>query len=254
MADVPGTPEPSINPLLGRRVLGRLREFAPELAASRVLPTLEERPAEPLAPAGADVPPEAPPAAPPPAPKPVEAPPTGLPAAPPPMPTPPLAPPANPFAELPFPSAGDRIKADDFRRLSQSLRVLYDTYALSGATFGYPFGQVKLALAAQQYEIARVVSVYGTELADVTDASLDNRKVLQVAPVVLGERRVTIVVTDAAAADTIRHMPNLLGLTYRQAADRIQSELGDAVARGGPMVVPDLTGLTITEATRRVSG
>ena len=65
---------------------------------------------------------------------------------------------------------GDRIKAEDFRRLSQGLQVLADAYALSGATFGHPFGQVKLALAAQQYEIARVVSVHGVELPSPDDA------------------------------------------------------------------------------------
>jgi hypothetical protein len=171
------------------------------------------------------------------------------------MPVPPLpqAAPTSPFAELPFPSPGDRIKADDFRRLAQALQVLADVYALSGATFGHPFGQVKLALAAQQYEVARVVSVHGVELTDPDDASLDGRRVIQVMPLVLGERRVSVVVTETVA-DTQVYMPDLTGLTYGQAVERLRAQLGEAGTRGGPMVVPDLTGLTLTEANRRVGG
>jgi hypothetical protein len=169
-----------------------------------------------------------------------------------PIPAPPEAPPASPFAELPYPSPGDRIKAEDFRKLSQALQIVSDAYALAGATFGYPFGQVKLALAAQQYEIARIVSASGTELANTADAALDDRKVLHVSPVVLGERRVTVVVAEGA--DVRRYMPDLRGLTYRQAAARIQAELGDLTAGGPPMVTPPLQGLTLTEAARRISG
>ncbi len=173
----------------------------------------------------------------------------------PPVPTPPQAPPANVFAELTFPSPGDRIKAEDFRRLSQALRILSDAYALQGASFGYPFGQVKLALAAQQYEVARVVSVYGAELTNLGDPSLDDRKVLAVTPTVLGERRVAVVLTEQpAAVDSRRNMPDLSGLTYTQAQARLQSELGDLISGGGPINVPDLSGLTMTEATQRMSG
>jgi hypothetical protein len=110
---------------------------------------------------------------------------------------------------------------------------------------------VKLALAAQQYEIARVVTVSGVE-ASPADAALDNRKVLHVAPVVLGERRVAVVVTEAT--ETRRYMPDLRGLTYRQAAERIQAELGDLTVGGAPIVTPPLQGLTLTEAARRMSG
>jgi hypothetical protein len=203
-------------------------------------------------------PPPEQPGAPPPPPLPTPAPPSpGLAPPPPgpvflPVPTPPQAPPANPFADLTFPSPGDRIKAEDFRRLSQALRILSDTYALAGATFGHPLGQVRLALAAQQYEIARVVSVYGSEPIDPNDTSLDDRKVLEVTPLVLGERRVAIVVTEAA--DTRRYMPNVVGLTYSQAAEQIRAQLGDVIARGGPIVVPPLEGLTVSEAAQRVSG
>jgi hypothetical protein len=170
-----------------------------------------------------------------------------------PMPTPPQAPPANPFADLAFPSPGDRIKADDFRRLSQALRILSDTYALSGAAFGFPFGQVKLALTSQQYEIAHVVSVYGTELMSLGDPSLDDRKVLAVTPLVLGDRRVSVVVTEQAAAATRPTMIDLTGATYSQAQARLQSELRD-VLTGGPITAPDLAGMTVNEAMQRMSG
>jgi hypothetical protein len=241
MADETGTPRPAFS----RRLLGPFRAIDPELAAlgrPRAFEGVTPVPFETPTPAPAE-----------PGPAPVS-PMVGpsLPVMPAPLPTPPQAPPANPFAELTFPSPGDRIKAEDFRRLAQALRTLADTYALSGATFGYPFGQVKLALAAQQYEVVRVVSVYGAELPNAADTSLDDRKVIQVAPVVLGERRVSVVVTEAA--DTRRTMPDLTGLTYRQAIERIQSQLGDVIAGGGPMVVPQLEGLSLTEAARRVSG
>ena len=49
-------------------------------------------------------------------------------------------------------------------------------------------------------------------------------------------------------------MPDLTGLTYRQALERLRAQLGEAAARGGPMAVPDLSGMTLTEAGRRVMG
>jgi hypothetical protein len=169
----------------------------------------------------------------------------------PPVALPPQAPPSNPFTDLAFPSPGDRIKAEDFRRLSQALRVLSDTYALAGAVFGFPFGQVKLALAAQQYEIAHVVSVYGSELTNLGDPSLDDRRVLAVAPLVLGERRVSVVLSEQAAAGARPTMLDLKGLTYAQAQARLQSELGDVLS-GGPVPTPDLRGLTLTQAMQRI--
>jgi hypothetical protein len=226
-------------PLFSRRALGSLRMFEPDVGRLEAVPIGESRIfLPPAAPPPAVTPPPA--AAPPPAP-----------AAP--LPPLPQAAPANPLADLPYPSRGDRIKAEDFRQLAQALQVLADAFALSGATFGHPFGQMKLALAAQQYEIARVVSVHGAELAGADDASLDDRRVLQVMPVVLGERRVSVVLSETAA-DTRRYAPDLTGLTYRQALERLRLHLGDAAARGGPMLVPQLTGLTLTEAGRRLSG
>jgi hypothetical protein len=162
------------------------------------------------------------------------------------------APPAgNPFAALPFPAPGDRIKADDFKQLSQALRILFDAYTLANALFGRTLGEARLALMTQQYEIARVISVYGAELSSSGDASLDSRKVLQVMPVVLGERRVTVVVSEAA--DTRRFMPNLVGLTYRQAMQALQTQLGDVLARGGSITVPQFVGQTLAQAELSLS-
>src|SRR5687768_17602919 len=92
----------------------------------------------------------------------------------------------NPFSSLPFPSPGERIKADDFKKLSQALRIVADMTALSGTLFGRSFGDVKLTLASQGYQILRAMSVFGAEIDNLGDASLDSRKVIQVIPVALG--------------------------------------------------------------------
>jgi hypothetical protein len=193
-----------------------------------------------------------PPPTPPPPTPPIAAPPPPVPAPPPPI-TPPAAPAEDPFGALPMPQPGDRIRAEDFRRLSQSLRVIADAYALAGAAFGYPFGQVKLALRAQGYEITRVVSVHGVELAVADDPSLDARKVLQVAPLVLGLAQVGVVVTEVAEVRQ-RQMPNLIGLSYRDAGARVREQLGDALAGAGPMTVPNLVGSSLSAAQRSVGG
>jgi hypothetical protein len=236
VSEGPRRGEIPLDALLSRRTLGRVAVSQPELSA-----VFAEAPRfEPVGPRiPIPLPEPGPPSSPPP---PAESlPPPASP------PMPPQAPAETPFTALAYPSPGDRIKAEDFRRLSQALQVVADTYALAGATFGYPFGQAKLALAAQQYEIARVVTVSGAE-ASPADTALDSRKVLHVAPVVLGERRVAVVVTEAA--ETRRYMPDLRGLTYRQAAERVQAELGDLTVGGAPMITPRLQGLTLTDAAR----
>lgn len=237
MAEERRAPEALVDALLSRRRL------APGMFEPRLdLPSFETVEPGPFTPQPQPQPP-APPVQPP---QPSPPPPA------PPMAAPPQAPPESPFAELPYPSPGDRIKAEDFRRLSQALQVVFDAYALAGATFGFPFGQVRLALAAQQYEVARVLSASGTEIADPAGGALDDRRVLHVAPVVLGDRRVTVVLSEVA--ETRRYMPDLRGLTYRQAAERIQAELGDLTVGGAPMLTPQLEGLTLTDAARRVTG
>jgi len=167
-------------------------------------------------------------------------PPTGAPS----VPASPAA--GSPFDALPFPSPGDRIKADDFKTLSRSLRLIYDTYALSSALSGRSFGEVKLALAAQQYQVVRAMSVFGAAVDDPNDTSLDQRRVLQVVPAVLGEPRVLVLLTEAV--DTRRFAPNLIGLTYREAAERLRALFGDAAPGSGPISAPQLVGLTLGEA------
>jgi len=183
--------------------------------------------------------------------------PTGLPApAPPPAPRPapavPVAPASNPFEDLPLPSPGDRIKADDFKKLSQSLRVVYNAFMLSGALFGRSFGEAKSLLAAQQYVVTSVMSVFGSEIDNLNDSSLDARKVIQVIPAKLGERNVAIVLTEAV--ETRRFAPNLLGLSYREASERLRATLGDITYPVSSMPATQLVGLTLAEAKQSTQG
>jgi hypothetical protein len=163
----------------------------------------------------------------------------------------PTAPASNPFQDLPFPSPGDRIKADDFKKLSQSLKILYEMFLLSGTLFGHSFKEARLVLIAQQYEIYKVLTVFGTEIENLNDTSLDNRKVLQVMPVIPGERRVIVILTEAV--ETRRFAPNLLGLTYREASERLRGILGDITFPATPMNVSQLVGLSLTEAKQILS-
>ncbi len=178
---------------------------------------------------------------------------------PPPLPTPPVpvlqplppavvppAPAENPFENLPFPSPGDRIKAEDFKRLSQSLMLIHDALMLSGSLLGRTFAEAKQALVSQQYEIQRVMSVFGNELAQLGDASLDGRKVIQVVPLELGTKGVAVVLTEAV--ETRRSVPNLLNLTHSEASERLQGVLGDVSVPSNPMTAQQLVGLSLDQA------
>ncbi len=174
---------------------------------------------------------------------------------PPPAPAPPVvatpaipaAPVVNPFASLPFRSPGDRIKAEDFNTLGKGLQLIGDAYVLSGALFGAAFGQAKALLAAQQYQIDRVLSVFGAEVSAYTDPSLDARKVLFIAPSALGERRVMLVVTEAV--ETRRLAPNLIGLTYREAVERQRAAIGEGTFPAVSMTTAPLVGRSLAEAS-----
>lgn len=187
---------------------------------------------------------------------PAPAPPAPPPSPPPPTPVPPpvavpalpAAPVSNPFASLPFRSPGDRIKSDDFNALAKGLQIIGDAYVLSGALFGAPFGQAKLQLAAQQYEIERVMTVFGAEVSAQVDASLDSRKVIQIVPTILGERRVMIVVTEAV--ETRRLAPNLLGLTYGDALERQRAAFGEGTFPAVSMTAAPLVGRSLGEAAQ----
>jgi len=158
----------------------------------------------------------------------------------------------NPFGALPWPSPGDRIRADDFRMLSRALSVLYEVQTLAGTLNGRRFAEAKVALAAQHYQIQQALTVFGTAASDPGDASLDDRLVLHIASVVPGERRVLVLLTEAV--DTRQLMPNLLGVTYRDAADRLRVLLGEPAPGATPISVPQLVGLPLGEARAALTG
>jgi hypothetical protein len=177
---------------------------------------------------------------------------------PPPAPAPvaivPAAPAVNPFANLPFPAPGDRIRADDFKTLSQSLRILADMSLLSSQLFGRTLGEAKAALAGQGFVVARVLSVFGGEPGGAADASFDGRRVLQVLPAPLGERTVHVVITEAV--ETRRFAPNFttggVHYTYRQAVETMRTVLGDAALSGLPMDAPNLVDRALAQAARGI--
>jgi hypothetical protein len=177
---------------------------------------------------------------------PTPTPPTPAPPTLPPLPVVPAPPADSPFAHLPLPSPGDRIRADDFKALSQSLNILYNMVVLSASLFGSTLAEARAALTGQRYSIQRVMTVFGNEIANPNDTSLDSRKVIQVVPAAPGDPRVLVVVTEAV--DTRRFAPNLIGLTYRDAASRIQTLLADVPIAGAPPSAPDLSGLMLTDA------
>lgn len=167
----------------------------------------------------------------------------------PPAAAPPVVPPApaeNTFDSLPFPSPGDRIKAEDFKRISQSLMLIHDALMLSASLLGRTFAEAKQALVSQQYEIQRVMSVFGNEVAHIDDASLDGRKVIQVIPLELGTKGVAVVLTEAV--ETRRSVPNLMNLTYSEASERLQGILGDVSVPSNPMTAQQLVGLSLDQA------
>jgi hypothetical protein len=182
--------------------------------------------------------------------------PTPPPAPPVPQPLPPpVVPPApaeNIFSTLPFPQAGERIKSEDFRKLSQSLRLIHDAWMLSASLLGRTFAEAKLALVSQQYQIQRVMSVFGNEVTDLADPSLDSRKVIQVVPLELGTRAVAVVLTEAI--ETRRSVPNLMNLTYREAQERLHGVLGDVSVPSNPMTATQLVGLSLQQAKAVTGG
>jgi len=162
-----------------------------------------------------------------------------------PQPVPP-APVESPFDKLPFPSPGDRIKSDDFKALSQSLKQLYDLVVLSSTMFGQTYGDARLLLSSRGYQIGRVVTVFGNEIANLADTSMDARKVLQVIPAAPGHPVVMLVLTEGV--DTRRFMPNLVNMNYGGAQSYVKSLLGDVSIQGAPPTAPQLVGLGLNEA------
>lgn len=163
----------------------------------------------------------------------------------------PQVPSASPFGSLPNPSPGEPIRAEDFRKLSSALHIIFDAYALSSTLFGRSYGEARLALTTQQYQIHRAMTVFGTELANPADTTLDSRRVIQVIPVILGERSLDIILSEAV--ETRKFAPNLIGLTYQEAIEKLNAYLGD-VALGGPAPrAPTLVNLSLDAAKKAVS-
>ena len=156
--------------------------------------------------------------------------------------------PSNPFKKLPTAVAGAPIKAADFNTFSEALRALAEVSALAASLFGKSFAQARSVLTEGNYAIEQVMSVFGTEISNVEDPTLDDRKVIQVVPMELGERRVAVVLTEVV--QTQRTVPNLMGLTYRE---RLQGVLGDVTFSQTSRPAPDLTGRTLEEARTLLS-
>ena len=154
--------------------------------------------------------------------------------------------PTNPFKKLPTAVPGAPIKAVDFNTFSEALRALSDLYGLAASLFGKSFAEARSTLTAGNYTIEQVMSIFGTQLANVEDPALDDRKVIQVVPVELGERRVAVVLTEMV--QTQRTVPNLMGLTYEEARERLEGALGDVTFSQTSRPAPDLTGRTLEEA------
>jgi hypothetical protein len=155
---------------------------------------------------------------------------------------------SNPFNNLPQPNAGDRIKSSDFQQLSKCLEIIYDAYAFSASFFGRDFGEAKLALTSQQYVIHGAMTVFGTEITDLNDESLDTRKVIQVIPSELGGIGVVVVLTEAI--ETRRLTPNFVEKphTYMDALETIRTIVGDATFPSASISAPDLKGFTLKQA------
>jgi hypothetical protein len=176
---------------------------------------------------------------------------TGIPSSGPLVPTP-QAPGASPFSSLPNAMPGDPIRAEDFRKLSLALRIIFDAYALSSSLIGRSYSEARLALTTQQYQIRRVMTVFGTEIANPADTALDSHRVIHVIPVILGERSLDVILSEAV--ETRKFAPNLIGLTYQEAAEKLKAHLGDGPMIGTPPRVPELVNRTLREASQAISG
>lgn len=174
--------------------------------------------------------------------------------APPPQPAPPILPrlsPDNPFNQLPRPSPGDRIRADDFKQLANCLDVVLHAFTLSAALFGRPLGEARAFLAAEGLTIRRLMTVFGTAVDGPGDASFDTRRVVQVLPAPLGEPEVFVLLSEAV--DTRRLAPNLTNLTHAEATDRLRGAIGEGTFPVTPVRVPSFVGGTVTDAAAALS-
>ncbi|MGQ0641888.1 MAG: hypothetical protein ACT4P6_14150 [Gemmatimonadaceae bacterium] len=162
------------------------------------------------------------------------------------LPTLPRVPDENPFNHLPFPTPGERIRSDDFRQLSLCLQLIQATTQLSAALFGHTLSAARPFLAAQGRVLARTMTVFGTVLDDPNDTSLDDRRIMQVLPVIIGEPEVQVIVSEAV--ETRRLSPSLLGLRYNAAASALSTSVGQGTVPATPVRAPELMGRTLGES------
>jgi len=185
----------------------------------------------------------------PPAPPPLAVPP---PAAPPvALPTLPRVPDDNPFNHLPFPTPGERIRSDDFRQLSLCLQLVQATSQLAAALFGQTLAAARPFLQAQGRVLARVMTVFGTVLDDPNDTRLDDRRIMQVLPVVIGEPEVQVIVSEAV--ETRRLSPSLMGLKYADAASALSASIGQGITAATPVRAPSLVGHTLGDSANLIA-
>jgi hypothetical protein len=167
------------------------------------------------------------------------------------MPTLPAVPTENPFNHLPRPSPGDRIRAEDFRQLSSCLELVHDATLLSAALFGHTLAEARPFIAGQGRSIAGVLSVFGAVLSAANDQSLDQRRIVQVLPVVLGEPEVHVVVTEAV--ETRRLSPSLVGLAYPAVVEQLRGSLGQGTTPSVRITAPSLVNLSLSDAANAVA-
>jgi hypothetical protein len=162
------------------------------------------------------------------------------------LPTLPPVPDENPFNHLPFPAPGDRIRADDFRQLSLCLQLLQASTQLSAALFGQSVAAARPFLAAQGRVLSRIMSVFGTVLEDASDVSFDQRIIMMVLPVVIGEPEVQVIVSEEI--ETRRLSPSLVGFNYEAAANALRSSVGQGTIAASPTRVPNVTNTSLADA------
>jgi len=160
--------------------------------------------------------------------------------------------PNNPFKNLPVDEIGEAkpIKAGHVQKIYDSLKIIYDTYSLTGEVFGQSFGEAKRTIAAKDYRIQKIMTVFGKEIDNQEEESMDDRKVIQVLPTELGEQDVAVILTEVVK--TQRLMPNLEGLTYEEASERLRETLSDVTLPSSPVRAPELVDLSLSKAKQKL--
>lgn len=158
--------------------------------------------------------------------------------------TPPSAPRANPFADLPYRSPGDRILAEDFNRLSQALEQLTQSYGLSSALFGVRFGEARSLLESQGYVIRRALSVFGNLLENLQEESAADRLVVSVSLASLGGSEVDVLLSERVEGR--RFVPELRGRTHAQAREAMRNLLADVPVPPSPGPTLSVVGSTLS--------